>query len=150
MMDDSIRFTVRGTPVGKGRAKHRHVVTKSGREFNQEYTPAKTRNYEQIVRLEYERQGGKTFEREAALAMAVRIVKPIPKSASKTKRELMLRGLIRPTKKPDVSNVLKAIEDGLNGVAYHDDSQIVDQHGIAYYGEEPCVEVEIWAVNSGG
>ena len=30
------------------------------------------------------------------------------------------------TKKPDADNVLKIVMDGLNGVAYEDDKQVVD------------------------
>ena len=121
-----------------------------GRQFNQEYTPKKTRNYEQTVRLEYERQVGHTFPKDAALAMEISIFKPIPKSMTKKNRALIAAQTLRPGKKPDVSNVIKSIEDGLNGVAYHDDNQIVDQRGTEWYAEIPRVEVEIRVVGIRG
>jgi Holliday junction resolvase RusA-like endonuclease len=37
----------------------------------------------------------------------------------------MQAGLLLPTKKPDLDNVIKAVCDALNKFAYHDDSQIV-------------------------
>ena len=55
----------------------------------------------------------------------------------------MKNGKIRPTTRPDVSNVIKSVEDGLNGIAYHDDSQISELMVFRYYGEEPGVCVEI-------
>ena len=147
----SVSFTVQGVPVGKARARHRHVVTKAGKEFTQSYTPAKTRNYETAVRLEYERQvGGVMFDRENALEMRLTIYKPIPKSATKRKREQMINGYLRPAKKPDTTNITKSVEDGLNGVAYHDDSQIVDSHAQAFYSEWPCVQVTISVVGIAG
>lgn len=139
-----VSFTVMGAATGKGRAKHRNVPLGNGKMFTKEYTPEKTRNYEQLVRLEYERQAGSVmFAREDALAMSVVVFKAIPKGTSKIKTRRMLAGEILPGKKPDVSNIIKAIEDGLNKVAYPDDNQIVDQHGEAYYGEVPRVEVTI-------
>lgn len=139
-----------GDPVAKGRSKHRTVTLKDGRQFNQEYTPAKTRNYEQTVRLEYERQIGHTFPEDAALAMVINIFKRIPKSMTKKNRERIAAKELRPGKKPDVSNVIKSIEDGLNGVAYHDDNQIVDQRGIEWYDENPRVEIEISVIGTRG
>ena len=36
----------------------------------------------------------------------------------------MLDGRELPLKKPDVDNIVKVVADALNGVAYHDDTQI--------------------------
>jgi Holliday junction resolvase RusA-like endonuclease len=59
----------------------------------------------------------------------------------------MVGGRIRPTKRPDVSNVIKIIEDALNGLAYRDDSQIVRVVGEKYYSDSPRVEVEICSLS---
>lgn len=67
----------------------------------------------------------------------------IPKSASKKKRTLMVEGKIRPTKKPDMDNVMKMIADSLNQVAYRDDTQIVDAQVRKFYSEQPRIEVSI-------
>lgn len=47
-----------------------------------------------------------------------------PASWNKEKRLSAINGEIVPTGKPDLSNVLKSIEDALNGVVYRDDSQV--------------------------
>ena len=67
----------------------------------------------------------------------------IPKSKSKKVKALMLEGKIRPTKKPDMDNVVKIIADSLNQVAYRDDTQIVDCQCRKFYAEQPRVEVKI-------
>lgn len=38
--------------------------------------------------------------------------------------------------KPDIDNIQKAVLDGLNGVAYDDDSQVVDVHCRKVYTDE--------------
>lgn len=58
----------------------------------------------------------------------------IPKSWSKAKRAAQLGA--PHTQKPDLSNIVKQLEDGLNRIAWEDDSQ------IAEYG--PCRKV--WGV----
>ena len=62
---------------------------------------------------------------EGEIELVVRAYKKEPKSVSKKKREAMLKGEIRPTKKPDWDNVGKIVADSLNNIAYDDDSQIV-------------------------
>ncbi|MCM1007771.1 MAG: RusA family crossover junction endodeoxyribonuclease [Ruminococcus flavefaciens] len=52
----------------------------------------------------------------------------------------MLGAKLRPIKKPDADNVLKIIADSLNGIACHDDSQIVSCEIHKYYGEIPQFE----------
>ena len=43
---------------------------------------------------------------------------------SKKRRLDMLEGKELPLKKPDMDNIVKVVADALNGVAYHDDTQI--------------------------
>lgn len=131
-----VRFTVPGEPVGKGR----HRTTKTGRT----YTPEKTAKYEKLVKRSYfEQCGNRFFDKDVALDLRMIAYFAIPKSASKVKQNLMRLHIIRPTKRPDNSNVLKAIEDGLNKSAYHDDSQIVDLMVRKFYSDNPRVVVTI-------
>ena len=61
---------------------------------------------------------------------------------SKKKREAALAGQLRPTTKPDVSNVLKGVEDALKGLWYADDSQIVGYGELGkWYAERPRIEI---------
>lgn len=55
----------------------------------------------------------------------------------------MLLGLIRPTKKPDIDNITKAVLDALNKVAYKDDAAIVQFSVEKFYSDNPRVEVTI-------
>lgn len=50
----------------------------------------------------------------------------IPKSYSKKRRQECEIGNEMPTKKPDIDNIAKVVLDALNGVAYHDDSQVTN------------------------
>ncbi|CZR99762.1 Endodeoxyribonuclease RusA [Clostridioides difficile] len=54
-----------------------------------------------------------------------------------------VEGLIRPNKKPDLDNIIKSVADSLNGIAYKDDSQIVEVVSKKYYSDRPRVEVEL-------
>jgi Holliday junction resolvase RusA-like endonuclease len=125
-----MRLTILGEPCAKQRPR-------LGKGFT--YTPEKTVNYETLVKQLYITQGHERLE--GALKMTVNAFFSIPKSASKKNREKMLRGEIRPTKRPDWDNVGKVISDALNGLAYHDDSQIVSATVEKWYSLEPRVEV---------
>lgn len=73
----------------------------------------------------------------------------IPKSFSKAKRADALSGRIYPTKKPDADNIAKIVLDALNGVAYTDDTQVINLLVQKRYGKVPEVKVEITEVNNG-
>ncbi|MEK1438481.1 RusA family crossover junction endodeoxyribonuclease, partial [Limosilactobacillus fermentum] len=49
----------------------------------------------------------------------------------------------RPTVKPDLSNYIKALEDGLNGILWVDDNLIVSLQAEKLYSELPHLVVEI-------
>lgn len=54
-----------------------------------------------------------------------------------------MAGELRPMKKPDTDNVLKAVCDGCNGVVWRDDVQNTDGYYRRRYSETPCVKVRI-------
>jgi Holliday junction resolvase RusA-like endonuclease len=75
----------------------------------------------------------------------------IPKSWPKWRQEAAERGLVLHAVKPDASNVLKAVEDALQGVVYRDDSQIAAVAVRKFYAPDPQVVVLVdsmdWCLN---
>ena len=135
-----IEFTVSGPPKGKDRPQF-------NRQSGTVFTPAPTKHYEQAVQSAYLNTAG-TYMAEADQPMAiyVRAFFEIPASDTKKKKERKLRGFLKPTKKPDVDNILKIIMDGLNGLAYVDDKQVVDAQVKKRFSSEPRVEVTLMEV----
>lgn len=139
-----MKFTIPGEPVGKARPR----VVRNG-NFSRAYTPEKTVNYENLVKLEYQRQCGDAYIAEGGIHMTIIARFAIPNSASKRKAQAMLDGAIRPTKKPDCDNIVKIICDALNGIAYKDDAQIVSVSIEKRYSVMPHIEVALQEVCSG-
>lgn len=132
----SITFTVPGEPQGKGRAR-----TGRGRHH---YTPGKTVAYEGLIAFAAQQAMKGRAPMVGPVRLSFTAIMQIPASASKGKRQAMLDGLIRPTKKPDIDNTMKAIADGLNKVAFNDDAQIVSLGTVEkIYGETPCLVVSV-------
>ena len=130
-------FTVAGTPVAKGRPRLGKFGT---------YTPEKTVNYENLVKLSYADQC-ENQKLNGYLIATIIAYMPIPKSTSKKNRQQMIDGTILPDKKPDVDNIAKGILDSLNGIAYDDDSAVVTLHVAKQYSENPRVAVSIEEIN---
>lgn len=66
---------------------------------------------------------------------------------SDRKLEQVLRGLIFPITKPDLSNYAKGIEDALNKIIYKDDAQIVGLFVTKTYAEEEKTIVTVSKVH---
>ena len=92
----TIEFTVEGAPVPKGRAR---VTTRGG--FARAYTPAKTREYEDVVKSAGKEAMNGREPLESPLKLFLLFFMPIPKSASKKAKAEMLSGMMKHTKKPD-------------------------------------------------
>ena len=56
---------------------------------------------------------------------------------------LWITGAHRPIVKPDTDNYIKSTLDGLNGLLWGDDNQIVKIVAEKYYSEQPRVEIEV-------
>ena len=132
----TVKFIVPGEPVAKGRPR----FTKSGHA----YTPKKTASYENLVRLMYaEKYKGLSFRDDAQLICVIKAYMSVPKSKPKKYKADALSDRIRPTKRPDTDNIIKIVQDALNGVAYHDDAQIVCSRCDKYFSDNPRLEVTI-------
>ena len=132
-----------GEPKGKERPRFCHN--------GQIYTPKQTTTYEQQIIFDYYKQCGNVkFDENSQLELFVKAYYKIPKSASKKKRMAMLSEEIRPTKKPDGDNILKAVADALNGVCYKDDKSIVKMSIEKFYSDVPRIEVIVQEVQANG
>ena len=132
-----ISFVVPGAPQGKARAR---TVTQGGKTHS--YTPAKTAQYEALVRQTYKFSFPDEKPLTGPVLLEIRAYMPVPESWTNGKKAKALGGLIQPTTKPDADNIGKAIADALNGVAWEDDKQITYLRVTKTYGL-PRVEVEI-------
>ena len=146
-----ISFKVMGEPVGKGRPRvtARQSKKKDNAVFAHAYTPKKTKEYEDNIRFEFLSSTCEkmpVYSKGIPLKAEVTIAFGVPQSYSKKKREQCLKGLLVPTKKPDIDNVLKCIFDAIsNDLCFHDDSQITEVMAEKVYAEEPYVEVKIYS-----
>ena len=127
----SYTFCIPGEPVGKGRPR---FDMRSGHA----YTPAKTRTYEELVRWSY--RGGPFFT--GAVRMKVTAYLKVPQHLTQARLASIENGET-PTKKPDADNILKAVADALNGLAYKDDSQITTVTVYKRWSVDPRVDVQI-------
>jgi crossover junction endodeoxyribonuclease RusA len=98
-MEHIATFTVPGRPRGKERPR----MGRNGKF----YTPKRTREYEELVAW-----CARAAYREDPTTLPVRLNLIIRSSKSRA----------------DTSNILKAVEDGMNGIIYVDDKQIEEIH----------------------
>lgn len=131
-------FTVYGTPVPKGRPR----FAKRG-AFVQTYTPEKTKSYESEVAMMAKAAMGSSKPLFSALEAFIHLTFPIPESYSKKRSEACLSCQEKHTKKPDADNCAKAIIDGMGGIIFDNDSQIVSLHVHKTYGEIAKAEIMV-------
>lgn len=138
-----VEFKVHTAPQGKARA--RTVKNKyTGKTMS--FTPQKTVDYENLIRWSYKAAAGNTFF-EGHIGINIVAMFEIPKSFSRKRREMAIHDDVRPTNKPDVDNIAKAVLDALNGVAYGDDKQVVSLSVKKFYCEKPAVYISVYKMD---
>lgn len=128
----SITFRIPGKPFAKQRPR---FSRKTGRSF----TPAETVSFERTVG----QIAAQTFPAPMAGAVKITICATFeaPASWSKKKRAEMLGGYH--TQRPDLDNCQKAILDGLNRIAFADDSQVAAIECWKVWGEDAATTVTV-------
>lgn len=107
------------------------------------YTPAKTVKYESLVALAAHEAMQGAIPLSGPVRVTINIYCEIPASWSQKKKTQAMDGFIRPTGRPDFDNCCKACSDGMNGIVYKDDSQIVWALITKQYAATPRVEVMV-------
>ncbi|KVN30719.1 endodeoxyribonuclease RusA [Burkholderia pyrrocinia] len=137
-----IEFVVPGKPVAKGRPR---FARQGG--FVRAYTPEATERYENLVKMAAREAMRDAQPYEGPVRLIVNIGLPIPTSWSAKRQNAAAAGAIGATKKPDADNVVKALKDGMNGVVYADDGQVVDLWISKRYARVPGVRIEAIELN---
>lgn len=134
-MKEPLIISVPGIPVAKGRPR----MTRAGHT----YTPAKTRSYEERVAWYGVRTMGTRPSLEGPLHLVLTVIVPIPASWSGKKKEMARNGELYPMTRPDLDNYIKVL-DGLNGIVWKDDAQIVCLSAVKVYGDVPGLRIAVY------
>jgi Holliday junction resolvase RusA-like endonuclease len=117
-------FTIPGKPFGKQRPRFSRA---SGRAF----TPAETVSFERMVGIIAMQHFPKPLE--GPVRLEVHAVFAPPASWSNRKRAAILD--TPHAQRPDIDNLVKAISDAINRVAFTDDAQIAEILARKSWGE---------------
>jgi Holliday junction resolvase RusA-like endonuclease len=144
-------ITLMGPPRGKGRPRTRVVG-----DFATIFTDAKTRTYENDLKVAGIAAMKGRPALDEALSVVVRAFMPVPESWSRKKREAALSGDLMPTSGIDLDNIVKML-DGLNHhpprfkgdrekrpIIWRNDSQIVSMQAIKVYSDRPRLVIDVW------
>ena len=152
-------FSVPGKPHGKERVQFNTAKKRA-------YTPQTQKDYEQKVWDSYYAAGHAHYEFDALVRVDIVCCYELPKDMSEAEKAALIgtpayRGspvekrrqawerkhLKKDEKRygplADGDNCLKSIQDGLNGVSYRDDCQVIEASVRSVYGRESCTQVRI-------
>jgi len=140
---EAITLTIPGVPIAQPRQRHRTYQV-GQRTCTANYTPARhpVQQWKAAVAVAWsEEVDGAPLE--GPLHLGVQFVLPRPKRLlTKRWRDL----LVWHDKKPDCDNLLKAVKDALNNLAWRDDSQVCQVYVEKRYAaadEMPHAVVEV-------
>lgn len=131
-----MQIIIEGKPIPKKRPRFakrgKFVTTYSAQKKEEEAT-------KDILKREY----GDYYPIKGAVYCKLLFYMPIPKSTSKKNRAEILEGRIKHTKKPDLDNLVKYINDCMNGIVFVDDSQIISSSEDKIYSDNPRTEIYV-------
>lgn len=137
------KFIIQGNPRGQGRPR----ATRRGNHASV-YEAKEDTMYKQNLAAQVVAQRPE-FIKDAPIVIEPRFYLPRPKAHYNSKGQIKERFIAAcPTGKPDLSNLIKGLEDALNGIVWADDSLIVG-YGLGtgkYYADtQPHIVLEVKA-----
>ena len=107
------------------------------------YTSKETKDYEKLIKQYFIIKYPRYIPLENRIYVKIVAYLKIPKNTTKKNRDLIDQGVLSPTKKPDIDNIVKIILDALNKMAFKDDNQITKLEIEKIYGEEEKILVKV-------
>ncbi len=141
-----VTITVAGAPVGFARNVSPRAV---GGTIKYRPIPLRQQNAFAAIRwaAQLAMRGGVPFSEPVRLDMIA--IFEIPVSWSKRKQQAAMDSSITPSKRPDISNIIKLVEDALNTVVFRDDCLVVELHCQKIYGMTPMLRIAVSPVFRG-
>jgi Holliday junction resolvase RusA-like endonuclease len=136
----TVRFTVHGQAAPQG-SKKAFYHKKLGRAILVDASP-KTKPWKvQVAQVAGDAMDGRPLFL-GPVAMIVVFHRPRPRSHFRMGGGCLTKAApSRPTSKPDLLKTVRAVEDALTGVVYHDDAQVWCRLELKVFGEADKVEV---------
>ena len=128
----AFEFVVPGSVPSKGRPR----MTRGGIV----YTPKKTRLMEAEILDAFLRAYPGARPLVGPVDMEIFVHMKTNKSMSKKDRGLVEEGQLRPIKKPDLDNIIKAVFDALQGHAFENDAHVVSAVVKKHYSKSSSPE----------
>lgn len=111
------------------------------------YDPKRVKDYKKLLaKLASDKYSDEPLEGE--LIVDLTFARAVQKSVTKSERLKRLSNVHRSHMKPDVDNYIKSTLDGLNGVLWDDDAQIVDLNAHKVYDLVSHVDINIVEISN--
>jgi Holliday junction resolvase RusA-like endonuclease len=128
-----ISFIIETKPIPKGRPR----FTRTGHS----YTPKRTKDYEKLISDTAREHISQDQCLDVPVVVNACFNFAIPKSYNALKRQDCLSGMVLPA--ADLDNLLKSLLDGLNKIAFTDDTLVQRIKAQKKYAHKDFIEVEI-------
>lgn len=116
-------LTIKAEPVAKARAR---TVMRGGKVWS--FTPTKTKKAGDELTMLIREQIAESYPQHTPLILSVTFYRTKPVYVPKDDS--------MPVRKPDLSNLIKTVEDALNTIAFPDDAQITTLHASKRWAED--------------
>lgn len=134
-----MKLTIKGNPLAKQSAKFAKIG-----KFMKAYQPQEIINGKADIRSQVLAQLPKDFiPFDKGLKIGYVFFFSAPKKLTKTQKiELETKGYFPKTTKPDIDNLIKHLNDALEGILFVNDSQIYEYIKVLkYYAKTPQIKI---------
>ena len=127
---------------GKPKSKRTGTISTKGR-FAKLIKNPETATFENLIKILFSSKHMSHATTEKPVKIEIKAFFRPPNNFSKKKMQLIQGDEYPICKKPDCSNIIKVVEDGLNGIAFYDDKQIIDTSCRKFYSNRERTEIII-------